>query len=388
MIEKQIQTCSKCILPEGFLGIQLNSEKKCNFCCDSTYKNANWYGRTVTPELRKNCLQEWNEIIKSLKENGKNNAYDCVLGFSGGKDSTALLDYLTNDIGLKVLAVTVDIGFIPDIAKENVKKTVNQLKFAQHHVLIEDAITTFTKLYRYLFLSHKSNEILLSRKVCDYCCDLLHSIVVKVAVKRKIPYVFFGYSPDQIFRYFFEIPRNEITNEWRPTIIDTLPFDESDKEWYLSDEDINNNAIPRVILPYHVLEYSEKCVIERVESKNLISKGHADPLLTNCDVIPATAFYDLNRYGGMLYAFQYAELVRQDPSIRKKWLITLKQVVPLILKNKYKEKPVKDFFRKIGVSIEQIREAIDEQLKQDPQKDHINKIKQFFFKKKGTIYKS
>lgn len=383
MIEKKVQICSNCILPEGFLGIQLNSEKKCNFCCDSTYKNVNWYGRTVGPELKNKYLEEWNRIIESAKNNGKDGAYDCVLGFSGGKDSTALLDYLINDIGLKVLAVTVDIGFMPDIAKENIKKTLDQLNFAQHHLLIEDAIPTFTKLYKYLFLNHKSNEVLLSRKVCDYCCDLLHSIVVKEAVKRKIPYVFFGYSPDQIFRYFFEIPRNEIANVWRPKLIEHQPFDENDKKWYLSYEDINNNAIPRVILPYHVLEYKEKSIVERVESKNLISKGHADPLLTNCDVIPATAFYDLNRYGGMLYALQYAELVRQNPSIRKKWLITLKQVVPLILKNKYKEKPVNDFFQKIGVSIEQIRDVIDEHLKRDPQKDRINSVIRSFSKNKN-----
>ena len=385
MIEKQVQICSSCILTEGFLGIQLNSEKKCNFCCDSTYKNINWHGRIVSPKLKTKYIEEWNKIIKITKENSKSNTYDCVLGFSGGKDSTALLDYLINDIGLKVLAVTVDIGFMPDIAKENIKRTLNQLKFADHHVLIEDAIPTFTKLYKYLFLNHRSNEILLSRKVCDYCCDLLHSIVVKEAVKRKIPYVFFGYSPDQIFRYFFEIPPCEIKNDWRPKLIENHPFNEEDKKWYLSDEDINNNSIPRVILPYHVLEYREKSIIERVESKNLISKGHADPLLTNCDVVAAASFYDLNRYGGLLYAFQYAELVRQDPSIRKKWLIILKQIFPLILKNKYKEKPVNDFFQKIDFSLDQIRDVIDEQLRKDPQKERINDIKQFFLKKKETI---
>jgi tRNA(Ile)-lysidine synthase TilS/MesJ len=194
MIEKQVQICSNCILPEGFLGIRLNSEKKCNFCCDSTYKSANWQGRIVTPEFKTKCYEEWNNIISSLKKIKNNNSYDCVLGFSGGKDSTALLNYLTNDIGLKVLALTVDMGFMPDLAKENVKKALNQLNYAHHYVLIEDAIPTFTKLYRYMFLNHESNDVLLSRKICDYCCDLLHSIVVKEAVKRSVPYVFFGYS--------------------------------------------------------------------------------------------------------------------------------------------------------------------------------------------------
>ncbi len=71
-------------------------------------------------------------------------------------------------------------------------------------------------------------------------------------------------------------------------------------------------------------------------SKNMAKKkGHADPLLTNCNVVHAATFYDFNRYGGILYAYQYAELVRQNPESKKKWLRTLKISAPLILENKF-----------------------------------------------------
>jgi len=73
-----------------------------------------------------------------------------------------------------------------------------------------------------------------------------------------------------------------------------------------------HHELPRVLLPYHVIPYREQDIIELVESKNYIKKGHADPLLTNCNVVHAATFYDFNRYGGILYAYQYAELVRQN----------------------------------------------------------------------------
>lgn len=370
MIEQQ-NICSKCILPDGFLGVQLNSENLCGFCSNPDHKNVNWSRTTIDDQRRKNALRDWNRVLKKLQKNHGAVQYDCILGYSGGKDSTALLDYLVNDLGLSPLAVTLDTGFMTDIARNNMRDTLDQIKI--DHILIEDAIPTFIKLYKYLFFNHNSNEVFLARFVCDYCSDLIHSIVVKEAIKRAIPYVFFGYSPDQIFRYFYEMPQEEVIKEWKPELLESLFFDESDSRWYLSDEDIESGNLPRVLLPYHVIPYREQEIIELVESKNYIKKGHADPLLTNCNVVHAATFYDFNRYGGILYAYQYAELVRQNPEARKKWLRTLRISAPLILENKFKEKEVNAFLLQIGVSQEEMLEYINEQLEKDPNKAQIER---------------
>lgn len=302
--------------------------------------------------------------------------YDCILGYSGGKDSTALLDYLVNQIELIPLAVTSDTGFMTNIAKENMKDTLKEIQV--DHILIEECIPTFTKLYKYHFFHHNSDEVFLARNICDYCSDLIHSIVVKEAIKREIPYVLFGYSPDQIFRYFYEIPRGEIIKEWKPELLSYPIFDDNDARWYLTDQEIEGGLLPRVLLPYHVIPYREQEIIELVESKKYIKKGHADPLLTNCNVIHAAMFYDLNRYGGILYAYQYAELVRQNPTSRKKWLRTLKMIGPLILENKFKTAEVNAFFKQIGVSQEEILKHINLQLKDNPNREPIeNNIKMF-----------
>ena len=147
---------------------------------------------------------------------------------------------------------------------------------------------------------------------------------------------------------------------------------------------IENGIIPRVLLPYHVIPYREQDIIELVESKNLIKKGHADPLLTNCSVVHAATFYDFNRYGGILYAYQYAELVRQNPEARKKWLRTLKISAPLILENKFKQKEVNQFLEQIGVTQEEMLEHIHEHLDQDPNKETIEHNIDMFRKKKRS----
>ncbi len=372
--------CRKCILPEEYMGMNLNSDGECKFCADPDYKNINWARRIINSESRRQALKNWNEVVDLMKNNHCKVEYDCVLGYSGGKDSTALLDHLVNDLGLNPLCVTVDTGSMTRISKDNMEDTLKKIHV--DHVLIEECIPTFTKLYHYLFTEHTSNTVFLSRDVCDRCSDLIHSICVKEAMKRYIPIVLFGYSPDQIFRYFYEMPRDDVIMEWKPEFLDYHPFTKDDLDWYLNDKEINSGKIPRVLLPYHVIPYREEDIINLVESKNYIKKGHADPLLTNCIVVHAAQFYDANRYGGILYAYQYAELVRQDPSVRRKWLMTLKHAFPLIIENQFKEQGVTEVLERIRVSQEELIKIINQQLAQDPNKDQIEMNKSAFKKRR------
>jgi len=374
--------CGTCILPNGFLGVHLNGQGLCEFCSDPDHKNINWSRTEISQERRNRALEDWDSVVSQMQRDHGKQPYDCVLGYSGGKDSTALLDHLVNDLNLTPLAVTSDTGFMTEIAKDNMRDTLERIEV--DHILIEEASKTFTKLYKWHFFHHNSNETFLARYICDYCSDLIHSIVVKEAMKHRINYVLFGYSPDQIFRYFYEMPRDEVIKEWKPELLDEPVFEDFDRQWYLTGEEVESENIPRVLLPYHVIPYREQDIIDLVESKNLIKKGHADPLLTNCNVVHAATFYDFNRYGGILYAYQYAELVRQNPEARKKWLRTLKISAPLILENKFKQREVNQFLEQIGVTQEDLLNHIHKQLAQDPNKEAIELNIDMFRKKKRS----
>ena len=89
-----------------------------------------------------------NKIRKFLvTKTDRNESYDCVLGFSGGRDSAYLLYYLVKKLNLRVLAYHVDNGFVPEQTKLNTKNAVDALhiklvmdkndyleKCVQHHI--------------------------------------------------------------------------------------------------------------------------------------------------------------------------------------------------------------------------------------------------------------
>jgi N-acetyl sugar amidotransferase len=69
---------------------------------------------------------EWNNWINRIKKDGKNKKYDCIIGISGGTDSSYLL-HLSRQYNLRPLAVNLDNGWSSQIAVRNIKKMTNAL---------------------------------------------------------------------------------------------------------------------------------------------------------------------------------------------------------------------------------------------------------------------
>jgi len=69
---------------------------------------------------------DWRKIAKKIKEKGNNKKYDCIIGVSGGTDSSYLL-HIAKEYGLKPLAVNLDNGWNSDIAVKNIKKLTSKL---------------------------------------------------------------------------------------------------------------------------------------------------------------------------------------------------------------------------------------------------------------------
>jgi N-acetyl sugar amidotransferase len=70
--------------------------------------------------------KEWEAIVEKIKRDGRKKRYDCIVGVSGGTDSSYLL-YLANMSGLRPLAVNLDNGWSSDIAVRNIKKVTQKL---------------------------------------------------------------------------------------------------------------------------------------------------------------------------------------------------------------------------------------------------------------------
>ncbi len=370
--ENGFNVCQNCILTDGFFNLRINSEGLCDFCADPAHINPNWKKVQINDSLRKEKQDDWNKVITNLQEKFGDSEYCCVLGFSGGKDSTALVDTFVNEYHLKPFLVTIDTGYMTDVAMNNIKQTLKKMNLEDDHVFINSAIPIFTSLYKYLFFNHDSNEKGLTLEICHICTDILHTILVKESINRGLDYVMIAFSPDQIARYFYETSQKDTFEDGlpRPPEFKEL-LEENELEWFLT-EDILIEELPRVLYPYHVIEYDEKEVISRIESKGLIDKGKGNPVVTNCHVVKVALMYDLYRYGGITYALQYAELVRQKTTkeerikARKELLIVLLLFSRTIFRGTLNVEGFNRFFKRIGTTKEELLKAIEFQRQKDP----------------------
>ncbi len=111
-----LRACNKCGLPETYETIEFDEKGVCNICRSAEHRDDNI---------------DWDEkkrLLDALIEKHKGKAaYDCIIPFSGGKDSTFQLLYLMREYKLKPLVVRFNHGFMRDTIAENNVRTFKKL---------------------------------------------------------------------------------------------------------------------------------------------------------------------------------------------------------------------------------------------------------------------
>jgi len=123
----------------------------------------------------------------------KKSRFDVALFYTGGKDSTYLLYYLAKVKGLRVLALTWDIPFMSDCAKqsiENAKKHFDTVEFISRTIMAEDMRKIYTKLYD------------LSENTCA-CPSLAYVLFYPELVANRVPYFMAGNEPAQMMGLYY-----------------------------------------------------------------------------------------------------------------------------------------------------------------------------------------
>ncbi|MCP5050311.1 MAG: amino acid adenylation domain-containing protein, partial [bacterium] len=113
-----ILRCRRCLLSTRHPGIQFDETGLCNTC-----REYEQYEDKLARYFKSS--QDFEQLVREDRESGTNGGkYDCLLLFSGGKDSTYVL-YRLKDMGLNVLTFTFDNGYISDAAFDNIKRTTS-----------------------------------------------------------------------------------------------------------------------------------------------------------------------------------------------------------------------------------------------------------------------
>jgi len=170
---KEVRRCTRCILPETFPGISFGEDGVCSFC--ATHR--------PSPVLGEDRLRE-------VLSRQKGERYDCVVTVSGGKDSTYILYYATEVLGLRTVAVNYDSGFQSPLAAENAR-TACQVLGVPLEVVKASHDTQIRMLREVLLISEMLGEFF---GTCMNCEVNIRTVAINTALKYKVPYILYGSS--------------------------------------------------------------------------------------------------------------------------------------------------------------------------------------------------
>jgi tRNA(Ile)-lysidine synthase TilS/MesJ len=180
--------CSRCALPDKTPKITFDQNGVCNYC--HSYEKIDYQGE---PALL--------EILGSLKKKGKK--YDCMVGLSGGRDSTYVLLKLVKDYNMKVLAINYKNPFTVSQAKTNIKNATKRLNVdvvsfndeKNHHVKFVAAALN-------AWLKRPSAALI---PVICLGCKPAWLKIYKAARNYKIPAIITGGNPFEIISFKREL---------------------------------------------------------------------------------------------------------------------------------------------------------------------------------------
>jgi tRNA(Ile)-lysidine synthase TilS/MesJ len=168
-----LKRCSRCVCDESIPGFKLDQNNICNYC-DLHDKFDKQY-----PINDQSILH----MTDRIKKDGKNKQFDCVVGVSGGCDSSYLL-YKAIEWGLRPIAVHYNNGWNTEIATQNMHNVTKSLCIPFEEYIISEEINDIWKA----FLKADVPDIEAPTDIA------LATIAYQTAAKYNVKYILNGHS--------------------------------------------------------------------------------------------------------------------------------------------------------------------------------------------------
>lgn len=227
-----MKKCGSCLLPETYETIEF-TENSCNICQSRVVRDdIDWGQRKL-------------QLDTLIEDHRGKYDYDCIVPFSGGKDSTFTLWYLMNEYKLKPLVVRFDHGFMRDTLEENNERTFRKLGV--------DVISFKPdwKVVKRLMLES------LRRKgdFCWHCHTGIFSYPMHIAVKFNVPLVLWG-EPSTEYTQYYGADDMEKVDETRFNRFVNLGITAEDMQYMI-------DVSPRDLMPY---TYPDAADLRKIKS--------------------------------------------------------------------------------------------------------------------------
>lgn len=126
MAQRAYQICTNCVMDTSDEEIVFDENGVCERC--------NEYRNRILPEWNhgEGHEAELNSLIADIKKKGEGKAYDCILGLSGGMDSSYMLHLAVKEWGLRPFVFHIDAGWNLPVAEANIQKITQKLGVELH----------------------------------------------------------------------------------------------------------------------------------------------------------------------------------------------------------------------------------------------------------------
>lgn len=108
-----LKRCTKCILPDTMPFIRFDEHGVCNYC--HNYKKRN----------KPKPVEELFKLVEPYRKSGKE--FDCIVPFSGGRDSSYGLHLILEELKMKPLTYTYDWGMVTDLGRRNISRMCSEM---------------------------------------------------------------------------------------------------------------------------------------------------------------------------------------------------------------------------------------------------------------------
>jgi tRNA(Ile)-lysidine synthase TilS/MesJ len=300
-----MKICKRCILPETFPGIKFDEEGVCNFCL-------NFKGKNSLAESKEKYRKKFENLLE--KHRGKS-SYDCLMAYSGGKDSTYTLTLLKQRYNLKILALTFDNGFIPQVTFQNIRVVAESLGI--DHLLFKPRFDLLKKIFRASMRSDIYSEKTLERAstICTSCMGLVKFLSLRTALEKEIPFIAYGWSPGQAPLSSSVFKNNkQMVKTMQNAILDPLHKIAGDeiKLYFLDQNHFERDGdFPYNVSPLAFSEYDEEKIFKNMQDLGWKKPEETDTNSTNCLLNGFANLVHKEKFGFHPYALELANLVRE-----------------------------------------------------------------------------
>lgn len=131
MKDREYQVCKNCVMDTTDSLIQFDERGFCDHC-NNYYSNIlpNWHPDDIG-------AKELERIVSKIKKDGKGRKYDCIIGLSGGVDSSYVAYLAKEKLGLNPLIFSVDTGWNSELANRNITRIVEGLNLDMHLEVVD-----------------------------------------------------------------------------------------------------------------------------------------------------------------------------------------------------------------------------------------------------------